>query len=186
MNQQTTPTTRESEFTTFRHYRSPRADIASLTVCVRRFGENPTHMSVSWSICSPKDQFSRKVGRELALDRMSKGQCVIHKINPKRSMALNTIDALYDGEVSIVVRSQSAGVAQAMQGVHTLLVEGFREQAIQALENVAFIEAALHHEDGEPVPSGSDASILDNVLARVVANELSHRGIEAAKLIGAV
>lgn len=177
---------RTDEFTTFRHFRSLRANIADLTVCVRRFGEsNPTHMSVSWAICSTEDQFCRATGREIAQHNMDIGRYVVHKIDPDKTMALNTIEALYDGRISSI-NERSAVDAGSLVELHTKEMTNYRSQAIRALENVAFIEATLQHQDGKGVDDPSEASILDNVLCRVVANELAHRGIEAAKLISAV
>jgi uncharacterized protein YciU (UPF0263 family) len=62
-------------FRKFRHFHLPDVGVASVTLMAERMGD-VDHLSkegsfwyVSWSVCQPADQFSRYVGRRVAVDQ---------------------------------------------------------------------------------------------------------------------
>lgn len=52
-----------------------------------------------WSLCSQKDNFSKKIGRELAIDRLNSGGVVI-PYDPKKSIIRNIEDVLDEDLIS--------------------------------------------------------------------------------------
>lgn len=52
----------------FRHYRIPELPIHAVTLMVEEQNPDDGSWVVSWSICSPTDNFCRRTGRQIAID----------------------------------------------------------------------------------------------------------------------
>ncbi len=67
-----------------------------IITCASRIHNGRLWIGLAW--CSPKDQFSRKVGRTLAIERLYDDPCIIPFLNPRHAQ-IDFIVALCKGRV---------------------------------------------------------------------------------------